>query len=99
MHARSKTFRLAPEKIADATSEFERDHLPQYRDQTGYKGFTLLRKRDSGEVTGISYWESESDRAASDELGRTAGEQMLRTGGGEGEVAGDEWEVLLDDMA
>jgi hypothetical protein len=34
-----------------------------------------------------------------DEVGRTAPEQIHATRGAKGEIAGDQWEVLLDDMA
>jgi heme-degrading monooxygenase HmoA len=99
MHARSKSFELAPEKVDDAVSQFKDDHLDQFRNQKGYKGFTLLGNRATGKVTGISYWEDEADIAASDELGKAAAQQIHATGGAKGEIAGDQWEVLLDDMA
>lgn len=99
MHARSKTFQLAPEKLNAATDEFKKDHLHKFRHQKGYKGFTLLANRKSGKVTGVSFWDTESDVAASEELGRAAGEAMQKTGGGTGAIAGDNWEVLVDDTA
>src|SRR4051812_29326332 len=69
MHARSGAFRLSSEKVDEAISAFEEEQLPRYKEQDGYKGFTLLADKDSGEVLGISFWESEDALKASDELG------------------------------
>ncbi len=99
MHARSGTFQLSPERVDDAVRAFESEQLPRYREQSGYKGFTLMAHRKSGKVIGISFWESEADLHESDELGQEARETVQREGGGgRGEVVREEWEVLVDDM-
>jgi hypothetical protein len=55
-----------------------------------------MGNRTSGHVTAVSFWESESDMQASNELGREAGEDMNRVGGGRGAVGGGDGEVLVD---
>src|SRR4051794_678987 len=73
MHARSGAFRLSSDKVDDAISTFENEQLQRYKEQDGYKGFTLLADRDSGALLGISFWENEDALRASDELGEGPG--------------------------
>jgi heme-degrading monooxygenase HmoA len=99
MHARSGAFRLSAEKVDDAISTFESEQLPRYKEQDGYKGFTLLADRDSGEVLGISFWESEDALKASDELGEEARSEVNERGEAEAEPETKRWEVVVDDTA
>ncbi|MDX6637094.1 MAG: hypothetical protein QOJ01_605 [Solirubrobacterales bacterium] len=96
MHARSKTFELDPAKLDAATEEFKKKHLHRFQAQKGFKRVTIMGNRKSGNVTAVSFWESESDMQASNELGREAGEDMNRVGGGRGAVGGGDGEVLVD---
>lgn len=98
MHARSGSFQLEPDRVDDAIRGFESDQLPRYREQSGYKGFTVLADRESGKVIGISFWESEADLHASEELGSQARESVQAAGGGQSEIVRQEWEVVVDDM-
>lgn len=98
MHARSGAFQLSPERLDDALQAFKDEQLPKYKDQTGYKGFTLLVNRQSGQTMGISFWESEDALRGSDELGRQAREDIQERGEGQGDIARIDWEVVLDDM-
>jgi heme-degrading monooxygenase HmoA len=97
MHARSGAFQLAPDKLDDALQAFEDEQLPKYKDQSGYKGFTLLANRQTGQVIGISFWESESDLHATDELGRQAREDVQQRGGGQSDIERVDWDVVVDD--
>jgi heme-degrading monooxygenase HmoA len=97
MHARSGSFRLSPDRLDDALRAFEEGQLPQYKEQSGYKGFTLLANRQTGQVLGISFWESQSDLQATDELGQQAREQLQERGQGQGDIERVDWEVVLDD--
>jgi heme-degrading monooxygenase HmoA len=99
MHARSGAFRLSTDKVDDAISTFESEQLPRYKEQDGYKGFTLLADRDSGEVLGISFWESEDAMSASDELGKQAREEIKERGEAEADPESKHWEVVVDDTA
>ena|SRR5687767_7974379 len=99
MHARTGYFELSPDRVDAAVSAFDEEQLPRYREQDGYKGFTLLANRGSGKVLGVSFWESQGKLRASDQLGSEAREAVHSAGGGQSEIVHEEWEVLIDDMA
>jgi heme-degrading monooxygenase HmoA len=99
MHARSGELQLDPANIDAAVSQFEIEQLPRHRDQGGFKGFTLAVNRGSGEMIGTSFWESEDDLHASDELGKEAREGVQQTGGGRSEIKRRDWEVVVDETA
>ena len=96
MHARSGAFQLPVENIDGAVSRLEEEHLPRYREQDGYKGFTVLVNRESGKVFGVSFWEDEEALRASESLGQEARDTFQSAG--EGEAQRDDWEVVIDDM-
>jgi heme-degrading monooxygenase HmoA len=98
MHARTGTLQVSPERIDDVVAQLRNEQIPRYHGQQGYKGFTVLGDRPSGKVIGISYWESESDLQASDELGREAREAAAATGQASSEPVRETFEVLLDEM-
>jgi heme-degrading monooxygenase HmoA len=97
MHARSGQLQVSPDRIDDAVQAIK-DRIPQYREQNGYKGFTVLVNRETGNVFGVSFWESEADRDASDDLGRQAREQAAERGGSQSAPVREAWEVAFDDM-
>jgi heme-degrading monooxygenase HmoA len=99
MHARTGTLEVDPERLDDMVRQLEAEQIPRYREQSGYKGFTVLADRGTGKVIGISFWESESDLQASEDLGREARSQAAETGGATSEPVRQSFEVLLDDMA
>ena len=72
MHARTGTVQVSPGRVDDMVRQLEADQIPRYREQPGYKGFTVLADHVGGKVIGISYWESEDDMEASEGLGRSA---------------------------
>jgi heme-degrading monooxygenase HmoA len=97
VNARSGSFQLSPDRLDDAIQAFKDEQLPKYQQQGGYKGFTLLANRGTGQVIGISFWESESDLHAADELGRQAREDIQQRGAGQGDIERVDWEVVVDD--
>ena len=98
MHARTTTLQVSPDRIDDAIRELESEQLPRFREQDGYKGFTVLADRASGKVLGISYWEGEAELQASESLGDESRRRAAATGGATGEPTVERFEVLLDDM-
>ena len=98
MHARTGILQISPDRIDDAVGKLEAEQLPRYREQQGYKGFTVLADRHSGKVIGISFWESEADLQASEELGRQARANMAEAGQASDEPVREAFEVLVDDM-
>lgn len=99
MHARSGAFQLETDRIDDAIASFAANFLPRYKQQGGYKGFTLMANRQTGQVLGVSFWESESDLHATDELGNEARQDLQERGGGQSAIERVDWEVVVDDMA
>jgi heme-degrading monooxygenase HmoA len=98
MHARQSTLQASPEKIDDMVQMLRDQQLPTLKEQQGYKGFTVMADRGSGKVVGLSYWESEGDLQASEEVGDRARSEAAQTGGATAEPTVERYEVLLDDM-
>jgi heme-degrading monooxygenase HmoA len=97
MHARSAVIEMSADKIDDAVRFWKDEQIPKYREQIGYKGFTLLVNRDSGKAFGVSFWESEDALKASDELGKQARAGLAATSDGT-EQPRENWEVAVDDQ-
>ena len=98
MHARSGSFQVSPEKLDDAIARFEEEMIPRYRERPGYKGFSMLVDRGSGDVQGLSFWDSEADMQAAEDLGGEARRAFLEFVGAEGEIVPRIWEVPIDDL-
>jgi len=96
MHARSAILQIPSDRIDEAVRALEA-LLPDYRTQSGYKGFTTLTNREDGTLLGISFWASEADRAGSEDLGQRARDAIRELAGAEAPVR-QEWEVAFDDM-
>ena len=98
MHARTGRLQVSPERIDDLVGVMKEDQVAMFHGQRGYRGFTGLADRDSGAVMGISFWDSEEDLRAAEELGREARRRVAEAGGGEGEPIVERWEVVFDEM-
>ena len=99
MHARYSYLVVSPDKIDEVVTRPRDEQLPRIREQQGYKGFTVHADRSSGQVVGVSYWESEADLQASEEVGDEARRAAAEAGGASGEPRVQRFEVLFDDMA
>ena len=98
MHARHSTLQVSPDKIDDMLAKLRDEQLPKFKEEEGYKGFTVHADRSSGQVVGISYWESEEAMRASEETANAARSEAAETGGASAEPEVASFEVLLDDM-
>lgn len=100
MHARSAVVAVDVDKIDDAVKFWNEEQLPKYRDQSGYKGFTLLVNRESGKMFGVSCWDTEDAIRSSDEMAQRARSGLAEAGRGtEQEQTRESWEVAIDDNA
>jgi hypothetical protein len=65
----------------------------------GFHARTIRRFQlaQTGQVIGISFWESESDLHATDELGRQAREDVQQRGGGQSDIERVDRDVVVDD--
>jgi heme-degrading monooxygenase HmoA len=98
MHARTGTLQVSPDKVDAVTDAIKERVNSDYPAQQGYKGFTLLADRGSGKLIGISFWESEGDLEASDELGARARSDAAESGEASSEPVREVFEVVLDDQ-
>jgi heme-degrading monooxygenase HmoA len=99
MHARKRTLNVQRHKVDAAANDFKENHLHKFRKQKGFKGVTVLANRNTGEMTAISFWETEEDVHGSEDLGREASESVSRAGDAEGDSGAEVLEVLVDDTA
>jgi heme-degrading monooxygenase HmoA len=97
MHARSGRV-SSPDKAHEMVSHVRETIIPKYEDSEGFKGFTLLLDRSSGEGIGISFWQSEDAMKATDDLGDRARQGAADAGGGSDQGA-ERFEVAIDTMA
>ena len=98
MHARTGRVSFSPEK-ADEMVRYAQDTIvPRYESSEGFKGFTLLVDRSSGEGIGISFWESEEAMKATDSLGDQARQGAAEAGSGRDQGM-ERFEVAIDTMA
>ena len=97
MHARLTLIEGSPDKV-DAGIEMARsDVLPTLQGCAGYKGFTVGVDRSSGTVFGLSFFDSEDDLRASDDVIREKREATASTAGGSPKVTF--FEIVIDDEA
>jgi heme-degrading monooxygenase HmoA len=98
MNARIGRVSFSPDRAGDLERHVRETIVPRYEGADGFKGFTLLLDRSSGEGLGISFWETEEAMAASDSIGDEA-----RRGAAEASSGSDEgarhYEVAVDTMA
>jgi heme-degrading monooxygenase HmoA len=97
MHARTGRLEVSPDRIDDVAWILQAEQVPRYRGQRGYKGFRVLADRESGTIIGVSFWESEQDLEAAEELGEQARSQALEAGQAGVDPVTERWEVVLDD--
>jgi heme-degrading monooxygenase HmoA len=98
MHARSGRLQVSPQRIDDIVGVMKEDQVATFHGQPGYRGFTGFADRESGLVMGISFWDTEDDLRAAEELGREARRRVMDTGGGQSEPVVERWEVVFDEM-
>jgi heme-degrading monooxygenase HmoA len=96
MHARVTTIKGAPDRMDDAERHIQEQTLPQLRQMEGFQGFVALGNRNSGELIGVAFWESEEALRATE-----GAVSNVRSGAAEatgGTVSGvEEYEVLFNE--
>jgi heme-degrading monooxygenase HmoA len=98
MHARMSTLEGSPEEMDEGLRDVKEHVLPQLQQQDGFKGFIALGNRHSGELIGITFWESERDMQASEEVGYRARSETAEDTGEEIEDV-ERYEVGLFEMS
>jgi heme-degrading monooxygenase HmoA len=98
MHARVSRLSVSADRIDDLTRGFQDQDLENLKSQSGFRGVTLMADRSSGEVTGITYWESEDDLRSSEEAGSQARSRAAEAGSASDEPSVERLEVVFDEM-
>ncbi len=98
MHARTGRVSFSPDKADEVVSHVQDTIVPKYESSQGFKGFTLLLDRSSGQGIGISFWESEEAMKATESLGDQAREGAAEAGSGR-DQGSERFEVAIDTMA
>ncbi len=98
MYARSAVIEVPTGKTDEAVQHWMDAEMPKYREQSGYRGFTLLIDRANGKALGVSFWEDADAAAASGEVAAAARKALTKA------VSGSEqpyatWEVALREDA
>jgi hypothetical protein len=58
MHARMSTLEGLPDEMDEGLRQVREHVLPLLQQQDGFKGFIALGNHQSGELIGITFWES-----------------------------------------
>jgi heme-degrading monooxygenase HmoA len=98
MNARIGRVSFSSDKADDVIRHVRQEIVPKYEESEGFKGFTLLLDRSSGQGIGISFWESESAMRATDDLGDQARQGAAAAGSGD-DQGKQHFEVAIDTMA
>jgi heme-degrading monooxygenase HmoA len=69
VYARMSTLEGLPDEMDEGLRQVKAHVLPLLQQQDGFKGFIALGDRQSGELIGITFWESEQAMQASEEVG------------------------------
>jgi heme-degrading monooxygenase HmoA len=75
------TLEGSPDELDEGLRDIKEHVLPLLQQQDGFEGFIALGDRQSGELVGITFWESEQAMQASEEVGdRMRGDTAEDTG-------------------
>lgn len=96
MHARVTKIQMNPERLDEAVAQVEEQDLPTWKGLDGFRGFTLVVNRASGEVIGTSYWDSREQMDASEDAVSDSRRRAAETGGSDAEPEVERYEVALD---
>jgi heme-degrading monooxygenase HmoA len=99
MVARVSTLQVAPDKLEAVVGQVREESLTKLQESQGFKGFTVLGDSGSGKVIGISFWESEADMEASEQVGDEARQAAAQAGDASGAPTRDAYDVLIDETA
>jgi quinol monooxygenase YgiN len=86
-----------PDRIDDVTRVVRDVVHPGIRDEPGYVGYIVLGSRESGKALGVTLWESEEAREASDTKARQIRPRVEQETGGTMRAV-EPYEVLFFDV-
>lgn len=68
MYAQMTTIETSPAKIDDTIRHVREQILPELQQAEGFKGFVALSDHKSGELLGVTLWESEEVAQSTEEV-------------------------------
>jgi quinol monooxygenase YgiN len=86
-----------PDRIGDVARVVREVVHPGIRDETGYVGYIVLGDRETGKALGVTFWESEDAREASDAKARQIRPRVEQETGGTMRSV-ERYDVLLFDV-
>ncbi len=78
MYARVLFAQLRPEQTDETIQLYRESVVPEQRKQHGFKGVVLLNDRATGKGISITFWDTEADLKASDEVSQYYQEQLAK---------------------
>jgi hypothetical protein len=88
----------APERVGDVARVVREVVHPGIRDEVGYVGYIVLGDRETGKALGITLWENEKAREASDAKARQIRPRVEQETGGTMRSV-ERYEVLFFDVS
>ncbi len=98
MYARIGRISFSRDKAEDVIGHVRENVIPMYKDNEGYHGFRLLVDRENGRGLGVSYWDTEEQLHATDEVSDKARSGAASAGGGSVESV-EVYEIVVDERA
>ena len=97
MFARVNFLETTPDRVDDIARVVREVVHPGISSETGYAGYIVLADRATGRALGVTLWQSEAARSASDAKARTIRPRVEQATGGTMRSV-EAYEVLLFDV-
>lgn len=97
MFSRVNSLQTKPDRIDDVAQVVRDIVHPGIRGEPGYRGYVVLGNRETGKALGVTLWESEATREASDATARQIRPKVEQGTGGT-MVSVEKYEVLFFDL-
>lgn len=97
MHSRVNVLQTTPDRMDDVARVVRDVVHPGIRGEAGYVGYIVLGDRETGKALGVTLWESEEAREASDTKARQIRPRVEQESGGTMQSV-EQYDVLFCDV-
>lgn len=97
MLARVSRFEGSADKLDELIELFTQEVLPSFQAQRGFKGVTFLIDHQNGRALGTTFWESETDLHASEEMAHQQRQKAARAVSSAIEPTREVYQVVVRD--
>jgi heme-degrading monooxygenase HmoA len=87
---------FSPERADDLIANVRDNVIPMYEGQDGYRGFRLVVDRQNGTALGVTYWDTEEQLHATDDISSRARSGAADASGGRDEGP-EVFEIVIDE--